>query len=131
MKKYRVTGARPVLDVEPGDVLEHDLDAATEADLVGSGRLTIEPRSYQVVGTSRVHDTEPGGVFSMALPLPQEMALIEGGHIEVIADVAKMPRSELDKLAAAAGVMEPGKLPNKEAVAHAITAASNDDETKE
>lgn len=82
MNRYRVTGPRPVLDAEPGEVLEHEFTAPEERDLLAAGRLEIIPRPYLVVGTSRVHDTDPGGTFTAGLPVGQEAALMEGGHIE-------------------------------------------------
>lgn len=88
LNRYRVTGPRPVLDAEPGEVLEHEFTTQEERDLLDAGRVEIIPRPYLVVGTSRVHDTDPGGTFTAGLPVGQEAALIEGGHIERVPDPA-------------------------------------------
>ncbi len=88
MNRYRVTGPRPVLDAEPGEVLEHEFTAQEEQDLLAAGRVEIIPRPYLVVGTSRVHDTDPGGTFTAGLPVGQEAALLEGGHIERVPEPA-------------------------------------------
>jgi ribosomal protein L20A (L18A) len=82
MKSYRVTGARAVLDAEPGEELQHEFSAEEEADLLASGRLELIPREYRNVGTCVVYDAKPGDKFKRALRIPEEQALIEGGHIE-------------------------------------------------
>lgn len=84
MRQYRVTAPRPVLGVEPGGLVTADLDPASEADLLASGRLALVPAPYRVVGTSVVHGAHPGETVELALPLPQERALIEAGHIEPV-----------------------------------------------
>ena len=85
---YKVTAPKPVLDVEPGEILEHDFTVAEEADLVAAGRLEIVPRQYRVIGSSNVCDTEPGKTFTHAFTVGQEQALLEGGHVERV-DTAK------------------------------------------
>lgn len=96
MNRYRVTGPRPVLDAEPGAVLEHEFTAQEEQDLLDAGRVEIIPRPYLVVGTSRVHDTDPGGTFTLGLPVGQEAALIEGGHIERAAEAESAAAAPVD-----------------------------------
>lgn len=79
---YKVTAPKPVLDAEPGEILEHDFTAGEEADLLANGRLELVPREYRVIGTSKVCDTEPGKTFTHAFTVGQEGALLEGGHVE-------------------------------------------------
>jgi hypothetical protein len=79
---YKVTAPKPVLDAEPGEILEHDFTATDEADLVAAGRIEIVPRPYRVIGSSTVCDTAPGKTFTHAFTVGQEQALLEGGHIE-------------------------------------------------
>lgn len=79
---YRVTGARPVLDIEPGCEGELDLTASQEADLLSSGRLELVPREYENVGARVVHGAKPGQKFKASLRIPEEQALIAAGHIE-------------------------------------------------
>lgn len=79
---YRVTGPRPVLDIEPGAVGDLELSAEEEADLLDAGRLSIEPREYEVVGPREVCNTPSGKKFKGAFRVPHERALIDGGHIE-------------------------------------------------
>lgn len=131
MKKYRVTGGRPVLDVEPGDELEHAFTAEEEATLLAQGRVEMLPREYRNVGTRRVEGSAPGETFEHAYTVGQEQALIEGGHIEPTDQraLSSYGRKELNAMAAQAGVADPEKLPNKEAVIQAIEAATP--ETKE
>ncbi len=81
-QRYRVTGARPVLDNKPGAEFDAELEEAEESELLAAGRLEILPRAYKVIGPRRVMDTEQGGVFEAAFRLGQERMLIEGGHIE-------------------------------------------------
>jgi hypothetical protein len=81
MNTYRVTGPRPVCDVDPGGELEHEFSAEEEADLLDSGRLELVPRRYRVVGTSRVCETEPGKEFDGVFRIPHERALLDV-HIE-------------------------------------------------
>jgi hypothetical protein len=85
---YNVTAPKPVCDVEPGEILEHDFTAAEEADLLAAGRLEIVPRKYRVVGSSNVADTKPGETFTHAFTVGQEQALLAGGHVERV-DTAK------------------------------------------
>jgi hypothetical protein len=128
MNKYRVSGGRPVLGNEPGSEFEHDFDEADERVLLDSGRLEIVPRAYQNIGPRVVHGAAPGGVFEAALRVGEERALLEAGHIEIVGDaesLADKPRKELDELAREAGVSDPEKLPNRQAVVDAIAAASN------
>ncbi len=89
-QRYRVTGARPVLDTPPGGEFDHEYTAEEEADHLAAGRLVIVPRRYQVVGASRVHGTDPGGHFTAAFTAGQEAALTAGGHVER-ADDEKRP----------------------------------------
>lgn len=79
---YKVTAPKPVLDVEPGEILEHDFTPEEESDLVAAGRLELVPREYRNIGTSNVADAEPGEKFTHAFTVGQEQALLAGGHIE-------------------------------------------------
>ncbi len=79
---YKVTAPKPVLDVEPGEILEHDFAPDEEADLLAAGRLELVPREYRNIGTSAVCGAEPGKTFKHAFTAGQEAALIAGGHIE-------------------------------------------------
>ncbi len=81
-QRYRVTGARPVLDNKPGSEFEADLGESEESEYLANGWVEILPRAYRVVGSSRVMDTEQGGVFEAAFRLGQERLLVAGGHIE-------------------------------------------------
>lgn len=128
MRKYRVTGGRPVLDVEPGDELEHAFTAEEEATLLTQGRLEILPRTYKNTGTRVVHGAAPGEEFEAALTVGQEQALIEAGHAEP-ADaraLSSYSRDELNALAKQAGVADPEALSNRKAVIAAIEAATNE-----
>ena len=80
--RYRVTGARPVLDAAPGEEFEHGFSAEEEHDLLSSGRIALVPREYRVVGTRPVCDTEPGDTFLGTFTVGQEGALLSAGHIE-------------------------------------------------
>lgn len=127
MNTYRVTGARPVLDVEPGDQLEATFSAAEEAEYLSTGRLEIVESEYQNLGTSVVHGAQPGESFRAALTVGQRDALIAGGHIDADSDgtdLASMSREKLNVLAVSAGVEAPEKLSNKQAVIDAINAAT-------
>ena len=42
-RRYQVTGTQPVLDHEPGEVFEDDLDPVQEERLLASGALRIIP----------------------------------------------------------------------------------------
>ncbi len=81
-QRYRVTGARPVLDNKPGTEFDAELEEAEESEYLANGWVEFLPRAYKVIGSSRVMDTEQGGVFEAALRLGQERMLVEGGHIE-------------------------------------------------
>ncbi len=81
-QRYRVTGARPVLDNKPGSEFDAELEEAEESEFLANGWVEILPRAYKVIGSSRVHETEQGLVFEAAMRIAQERILIEGGHIE-------------------------------------------------
>lgn len=131
MNKYRVSGARPVLDVEPGDELEATFSAQEEAEYLSTGRLEIVAAEYQNLGTSVVHGAKPGELFRAALTVGQRDALIAGGHIDAdsdAADLAALSREKLNVLAVSAGVDAPERLSNKQAVIDAINAATEQKE---
>jgi hypothetical protein len=89
-------------------------------------------KSYTVTGTTKVLGHEPGSSFTADLPEDQEAFLIQigalaegsqrGGGKKPLKDLS---REELDGLArATAGVPEPEKLPNKDAVIEQIEKAA-------
>ena len=128
MRKYRVSGGRPVLDVEPGDELEHAFTAEEEATLLAQGRLEILPRQYRNTGARTVHGAEPGEEFEAALTVGQEQALLDAGHAEALDQRAltSYSRDELNALAKQKGIADPEALPNRKAVIQAIEAATSE-----
>lgn len=89
MRKYLVTGHRPVEGAGPGEEVELDLSILEENDHLDAERLAPVERRYRVVGSREVFDTEPGKEFERALRLEQEQMLIDGGHIELVDDEPK------------------------------------------
>jgi len=103
-QRYRVTGARPVLDHKPGEEFEHEFDeSAEEASYLDAGRLELLPRAYRVIGTSGIDAGSPGDpappdeVFEAALPIELEQALLEAGHIERTTAKPTWPKASLSK----------------------------------
>lgn len=129
--RYRVSGVRPVLGNDPGSEFEHEFASEEERTHIRTGRLEILPRAYRNIGPRTVAGAPPDGVFEAAFEMGQESALIEAGHIERVTDggvLTDLKREDLDALARTAGVADPEKLPNKQAVTDAITAANQQDE---
>lgn len=97
MGLYKVTSPRAVLDVEPGDTLEHDFTAAEEADLVAARRLEILPSEYLVIGPSEVYGAKPGETFKAALTVHEAQLLEDAGHVERAAKKqASKPKADKD-----------------------------------
>lgn len=89
---------------------------------------------YTVTGPHAVLGHDPGKTFEADLPADQEKFLLAAGHLEKGKRAARPPvnplkglsRDELNKLARAeAGVPQPERLPNDQAVIDAIEAARN------
>ncbi len=87
---------------------------------------------YRVSGPHEVLGYEPGDVFEQNIAPEQEARLIARGQLEIVGGLVGKTREGLNDLAAAAGVTDPGSLPNKDAVAEAIEATTSDNSiTKE
>ena len=63
------------------DVVELDLSAADEADLLRNGHLEIVPRKYKVT-SAKYADHQVGDEVEGALQVEAEQMLLSGGHLE-------------------------------------------------
>jgi hypothetical protein len=89
-RKYQPT-SEWALAVHGEDVVELDLSAADEADLVPA-HLGIVPASYRVLSTNYAA-SEQGSQVEMSLPVDIEAALVQGGHLKrVDTDPEPKPR---------------------------------------
>ncbi len=79
---------------------------------------------YRVTAPTAVLGHEPGETFEQLIPPEQEARLIARGQLEVVGGLVGKTREGLNDLATAAGVTDPGGLPNKDAVAEAIEATT-------
>lgn len=80
-------------------------------------------RTVKVVGRNAVMGHATGETFTATLTAEQEQFYVTGGHLEVVGALTGRKREELNELARAAGVEEPEKLPDKQAVIDAIEAS--------
>ncbi len=90
----------------------------------------LKPFSYKPAGGGKSVDVDPNVVDTVDDLTPAAAAWLVGqGAIELTA-IAELPvrRDELNKAAANAGVENPERLPNREAVIAAIAKAREGDE---
>lgn len=69
------------------DVVELELSAVEERDLVASGHLEVVPRTYRQLSRNYSAAAQ-GETFEAALPVELEAALVQGCHIERVDEPA-------------------------------------------